>query len=259
MTRILALTSAMLVLLSSQTDFPAIRSITTDKYGSENKNFSASIICDYDRYNDNIYHQAYLKVDLETDTIIKDLGGSFGDTIFVCDIDGDSIDEIVVQQTKGMSGGAGQYDSSIFTITAGNVETIFSSGSMNKFDTGFLAELKSGCQLEIRNNFTGYIKTFSLADNSKYCPAYFDENGEPLCNETVLSDNFREFIPEDIDGDGVYEIACLQYLSIGGHSNHIGDAECFLKYNIQGNNFEVVKAEFIPKKELENNYFLSSE
>ncbi len=247
MTRIFALTAIMLVLYGSQTDFTAIKNIITDKCGSENNNFSASVICDYDRYNDKNYHQAYLEVNLGTDTIMKDLGGSFGDSIFICDIDGDNIDEIVFQQTKGMSGGAGQYDSSIFKITNGNIETIFNSDSMNKFDTGFFAKLKNGCQLEIRNNFTGYMKTFDLADNSKYCLAYFDENEDPLCNETVLIDNFREFIPEDIDGDGVYEIACLQYLSIGGHSNYIGDAECFLKYNVQENDFEVVKAEFIPK------------
>lgn len=252
MVRVLALTTAMLFLFSSETDFPVLKNITAGKWGIEcssekKKAFSAHIICDYDRYNDNIYHQAYLVVELGTDTIIKDLGGSFGDTLFVCDIDGDNIDEIIIQQTTGMSGGAGQYTSSIFKIADDNVNTIFSSGNTNKFDTGFFGKLKSDYQLEIRNNFTGYMKTLSLADNNKYSSAYFDENGDPLRSEVVLSDTFREFIPKDIDGDGVYEIACLQYLSIVGHSNYIGDAKCFLKYNTQENKFEIVKAEFIPK------------
>ncbi|MCM1226056.1 MAG: hypothetical protein NC320_01350 [Clostridium sp.] len=240
---LLSLITAMLFLLNSEIGFGGIENTIVNKSDNE---FSAEIICDYDKYNDNIYHQAYLAVDLGTDTIMKDIGGSFGDTLLLCDIDGDHVEEIVVQQTKGISGGAGQYSSSIFKITNNEIKEIFNSDNIDKFDTGFYGKLKNGYELEIKNKFTGYITTHCLADNNKYSKAWFDENGVPTCNETVLLDSFKEFIPKDIDGDGIYELICMQYASLGGHSNYIGNAECCLKYDVQENKFKVVKAEFIP-------------
>lgn len=208
------------------------------------------LLYDYDEYGDNVYHKSYLAIEMNSELLLKELeNGSYGDALYVCDIDGDSIDEIIVQQTIGMSGGAGQYMSHIYKVD-NEITEIFSSGSTNQFDTGFSSRLKDNFKLEIKNIFTGYITDLDFSNNEQYASAYFDENGKPRSNESIWCDSFREFIPEDVDNDGIFELVCLQYISLGCHSNYIGDIKSCLKYNVRTNEFETIRAEFIPAKSL---------
>ena len=105
---------------------------------------------------------------------------------------------------------------------------------------------------EIKNKFTGYSTILDLSGYKVYHGVYFDETGKPLNKneENVLFDSFREFTPADVDGDGTFELVCLQYASLYCHADYIGDAKSVLKYNSDTKEFEVIKAEFILAKEL---------
>ncbi len=72
--------------------------------------------------------------------------------------------------------------------------------------------------------------------------------GSVIKQGDILSDSFSEFEPQDIDGDGVFEIVCLQYVSLLGHSDCIGNAKSILKFNSDTQKFAVITAEFIAEK-----------
>ena len=132
----------------------------------------AYLLCDFARYRENsVYHDLYLAVETDSKILFKDLSsnnysGSYGDALYVRDVDGDGIDEIIVQQTVGMTGGAGQYLSRIFKVIDDEIQEIFNSSTANLYDTGFSCILKDGFNLEVQNRFTEYSKTLYFGDNA---------------------------------------------------------------------------------------------
>jgi len=213
------------------------------------------IFCDYARYDNRVYHYSYLAVATDSKILFKDLAdgydsGSYEDILYVLDVDGDGIDEIVVQQNVGMSGGAGQYLSRIFKVVNDEIREIFNSTMLDPsgdgwsvFDTGFTSEFLNGYKLKISNTITGYSTIIDIS--KKYIDDFFDENGKGKRNISISCDSFMEFKPEDVDGDGVFEIACLQYVSLDGHSDGVGYVKSILKSNPQTQKFEVIQTAFI--------------
>lgn len=204
-----------------------------------------------EKYGENsIYHDSYLVIENGEEQQTYEISGSyFSDELYLCDIDGDSYNEIVVQQLVGISGGAGQYHSYIFKYENNEIIKMFDSVTGNKFDTGFSSILKDNYKVEISNAITGYKTEIDYYEN----PIYYNDDGTVAEDrDWLMVDNFREFKPEDIDNDGIYEILCLQYSSLCGHTDYIGDAQSYLKYNSDNKQFEVVKVDFIPHNGGEN-------
>jgi len=206
------------------------------------------LILDFEKYNDKVYHDSYLVIETKDDLTIKHIGedscGSYGDALYVCDIDGDKLDEIIVHSTIGMSGGAGQYASRVYSFTGNDLELIFDSSTDNSFDTGYFAECKDGFKIVILNDFTKFESPIEGSTVEALFGSYFDENGKAISQPTLWTDSFFEFIPQDVDGDGIFEIKTVQYASLNGHTNHIGNAVSFLKYDPQSKSFDVIETRF---------------
>lgn len=210
----------------------------------------AYVLCDYDRYGKKgIYHDSYLAIETDSKVLLKDLScennGSYADIMYARDVDGDGTDEIILQQAVGMTGGAGQYRSCVFKVVEDRITEIFNSSTGHLYDTGFNSTLKDGFKLVLQNRFTGYEKTLDLSKNKQYIGVYFDINGNVVENRSLLYDSFKEFIPEDVDNDDIFEILCLQYVSLYSHTDYIGDAKSVLKFNANTQEFDIIKAEFI--------------
>lgn len=178
--------------------------------------------------------------------IMKALSESYDGDITLCDFDGDEDMEIVLQETVGITGGYGHYLSHVFDLKNGELVELFSSEDETGelFDTGFSLALSGDYRFQIKNNFTGYNETFPFQGKS-------DEYFELLMQSRFLLvvDSFYEFVPQDVDGDGVYEIKGKQYTSLIGHSDGIGIANTVLKYNKEKATFEVVDAYFSKETE----------
>lgn len=224
----------------------------------EQKKMPIYILCDYTISND-MYHIPYLVVVLSDKVLIKDLtdqdanNGSYSDTLYIADVDGDGIDEIIVQQTVGMSGGAGSYLSRVFKVEEEKIREIFTSVLQESSDadwtvwnTGFTSEFLNDYKLRISNEAVNYRTTIDISN--RYAAEFFDQDGKGKSRMGILCDSFREFAPKDVDNDGIYELICLQYVSLADHSDYIGDAKTILKYNVKSQTFEVAQAEFIPNK-----------
>ena len=191
------------------------------------------------------YLYSYIAVEKDSQILLFKIRGSYGTTIYACDIDGDKADEIIIQQPIGMSGGAGQFRSTVVKMSGDEFSIIFSSRTNDLFDTGFECVAQDGFKLLISNRFTEYEKVISFAHRkTHYIGVYYDETGKVIRDCRILCDSFCEFYPEDVDGDGVFELVCLQYVSLKGHSDHIGDAYSVLKFSNDTNQFEVVSCEF---------------
>lgn len=207
---------------------------------SDNRYASDSLAADY-----------YLAVAVNDKIIVKDLAKwenqfSYGGQFYLYDIDGDNDREIILQETVGLSGGAGQYLSRIFDFKDNELVEIFSSvdNSLNDYDTGFSVEILKDKKLKINNSFTQYSETFVLKNRGEdYYSFWYDENGKPEDLELTV-DSFCKFEPCDIDLDGIYEIICSQYASLYGHSDFVGTAVSVLKYNTNESVFEIVDAYF---------------
>lgn len=192
--------------------------------------------------------RSYLVVESNFGLIIENITpesvSSMGDVLYVCDIDGDVQEEIIVHRLVGSAGGAGSYKASIYKIIGNDVVELYSYDNENMLYTGFYSRLRDGYVVEIINRYTGKKKKLSFAGEDKYEGVIFDSRGKPIDEWGIICDSFCEFVPDDIDGDGVYEIVCKQYVSLYSHSDGLGLAESVLKYNVKTRDFEIVDSDF---------------
>lgn len=200
------------------------------------------ILGDYN-FSKSSLHDSYLAVEKEDALLLFDLGKDImEDILYLNDVDGDGIDEIIIHQTLGMTGGAGQYSSRILKVVEDEIQEIFSSSPDNVFNTSFTSEFLDDKQLSIRNERTGYSKVIDIT--KRINGEFFIERGELINRDKILCDSFYSFIPEDTDNDGVFEIIAFQYVSILTHAGYIGYTKCVIKFNLSSQNFEVISSEF---------------
>ena len=230
------------------------------------KNVFSREVSGLELLDDGVYGQVYLLADdrygggrgvsdhylaivmndvLFVEDISKQTPGYTGD-IELCDFDGDGDKEILLQECISMTGGAGGYLSRVFDFDNGKLVEMFSFdiGGNKRFDTGFSITILEDRKFKIENKFTQYSDVFSLNNRKDdYYLYWYDKDGKPIQNE-ILVDSFCDFLPTDVEGDGVWEIACRQYVSLIGHSDGIGAAKTILKYNPVSSAFEVFQTDF---------------
>ncbi len=191
--------------------------------------------------------QTYLFLNLDDEFLICDLGSaSFEDELFLRDIDGDSVQEIILQQCLGQSGGAGSYLSRVFRVEKEKIKEIFTTSANNQsfaFDTGFTSCFLENRKLLITNNITNYQIILDIS--RRYRDDFFDGSGKCARDIHIWCDSFFEFIPTDIDNDNIYEIVCKQYVSLDGHADGIGYAISVLKFNAEAEQFEIIETSFL--------------
>ncbi len=198
----------------------------------------------------------YLLIVVNDEIIVKDTSkwenhACYSGVIELSDFDGDGDKEILLQETIGITGGAGSYLSRVFDFKDDEIREIFSSRLVeNEFmmmDTGFSINILTNKQFEIQNSKTGYCEVFQHEgkDEDYYTKWWYDENGTPR-NLSIEADSFMEFTSTDIEDDGVFEIKCTQYVSLVGHSDGIGWAKSVIKYNNDSMCFEIIESYFVP-------------
>jgi len=193
---------------------------------------------------------SYLVVEGNFGLIIKDITpegiSSMWDELYVCNIDSDAQDEIIVHQLVGSAGGAGSYKARIFKVIGNEIEELYCFDNENMLYTGFFGRLKNGYVVEIRNSFTGKKHKLDMSGEERYEGVLFDADGKVIKNSGwgVMCDSFCEFSPNDIDGDGIYEIVCKQYVSLYSHSDGLGLAESVLRFDEGSQSFEVIDSDF---------------
>lgn len=202
----------------------------------------------FDYKDDEVFHDSYLAIKMESGVLLYNLSksgiGSYDDLLYICDVDGDGADEIIVQRTVGMTGGAGQYVSQIFKIENDQIIEMFSSSPKNKFDTGFSAKMRDDYVLVVVNRFTGYERNVDISDKGNYLGVFYNDRGKVIREQDFLMDSFYEFSPTDVDNDGVFEIKAYQYTSLYGHADYVGTAVSILKYSSNTKKFCVIETEF---------------
>ncbi|MDE7365545.1 MAG: hypothetical protein K2N27_11850 [Ruminococcus sp.] len=233
----------------SNTDISSISDTDTSSTENTNNTFQAHIETSD---NETAFHNAFLVIEDNGEKYTQELYHSLSDAVYTGDIDGDGDAEIIVNQLVGATGGAGSYYSYVFDYENGNITELFSSHMDDMFDTGFSSKLKDNSIVEFSNSFTGFSTEIDYYRNSNL----FNDDGTVIEGKNdydwAMFDSFREFKPEDIDGDGIYEMSCLQFTAMSSHSEYVGDAQSYLKYNSDNKQFEVVKADFIPHNGNEN-------
>jgi len=185
--------------------------------------------------------QLVRKILCEDDTALLYRDG----TLYCVDLDGDGVEEILFHQFNGGCGGAGQYNAIVAKLEGEDLSLLYSSLA-GQMDTGFSSSFTDGYQMTVVNAHTGYSLTFDAKEEHKM---FFDENGKVKSQYSFFIDSFYEFEPKDVDGDGIYEIACKQYTDLLNHPDYVGNACSILKYNTDTQSFEVIDAWFEPYTE----------
>ena len=223
--------------------------IETALTGFGQKTLYVYLLNDYP-YEEKWYHYAYMAVEIGKEVLVCDLKiGSYEDKVYSCDVDGDGCDEILLHQAVGFTGGAGQFVSRVFKVRENALYEIFNSqvdvlsGEERQYDTGFRSEFEKDRKLKVTNSITGYCSVIDISQ--KYTDEFFDENGKGLLELSIECDSFFEFQPKDLNGDGVYEIECLQYVSLLGHADGVGYAKSILKYSEKKKDFFIVESCFL--------------
>ena len=194
----------------------------------------------------------YLVAQLGDQLIAKDLLAyeeqiNHEGSIDVCDFDGDGDCEILVQQCVGMIGGYGCYLSRVFDIKDDALVEMFHSepNGFAQDSFGFAVTLLAENQYKVTHEATGYSETFSLDSGA----AKYFSNCDADTELEFVFDSFYEFVPNDIDGDGIAEICCKQYTWYASHVESLGIAETVWKYDQAAGEFRIIRAAFKPFEE----------
>lgn len=162
------------------------------------------------------------------------------DELYLADVDGDGVQEILVHSNTGGVGGFGLWYTWVLKLDGEEIRVLFEN--FDEFDTGFESRFLEDYQLEVTNRLTGYRLVFEVNEGWR---RYLDELGK-LPDWQIEMDPFCEFVPEDVDDDGISEIVCRQYTSIYSHADYTGTACSVLKFSKDWKTFVVVDAWYEP-------------
>ena len=197
--------------------------------------------------SEHICYDLYIEVDTGTQVITKELEVQVSTlpvvNVFLGDVDGDGIQEILVHDNTGGVGGAGLWRTWVLKVENDDIRILFKN--FNEFNTGFESRFLDGYQMEVKNNLTGYTLVFDV--KNRY-GEYIDGSSQ-LPAGNIWIDPFYVFEPQDKDEDGISEILCKQYTSYICHADYTGTACSVLKFNTQTQMFEVIDAWYEPNTE----------
>lgn len=174
------------------------------------------------------------------------------ENIYYANVDGFYGDEVIIHASTSNEG---IYANDVLKITSDGIIHLFNADNAFHVASSFSTKLKENFAVEILNKRTSFTKTINVKDmnDENYADSYWDENGkvtekDPL-DHVWIDETFRRFEPLDVDNDGIYEIVCSQYASLGDYSSCIGYAGVTLKYSTETKQFEIVDANFyLPAK-----------
>ena len=210
--------------------------------GSSDHPLYAYVLGDFRYVSSSSVRDSYLAVETGSKILFFDFGGmDFGTELYACDLNGDGVDEFLVHQMLGTSGGAGQYATRGFKLSGENLIELFCFDSAKPFETGFQCEFLPGKKLEITNVYYDHVQVFDIS--TKYIEEAFDETGTCVLPYELYCDHFFEIKPTNADGDAAFELECLQYVSLGSHADGIGVAKTILKYKESTQSFAVIQGE----------------
>ena len=196
-------------------------------------------------------YDLYVDIDTGTEILSKYLESNVFQLpsvgVFLGDVDGDKVDEILIHSNTGGNGGYGLWQTWVLKVEDGEIHILFEN--FDGFDTGFKSRFLEDYKLEITNRFTGYKLVFDVKDSHKKA---YKSAKEPPTGYILDLDPFCFFEPEDVDHDGISEIVCRQYTSHIGHFDNTGTAHSVLKFNTQTQKFEVIDAWYEPYLEDNN-------
>ena len=184
------------------------------------------------------FKNRYIIVDTGKRFVIKELFRGVGDAErYFVDVDGEKGEEIVVHMNTGGNGGYGIYVSYVFRVDEEGIWTLYDSEDKfynlhykEVFKSRLEAPFKAVVYCDEIN--LKYEKTLDLTDWGSSDKKYlFDKEGNPIVDYAVDFDGFYKFEPKDIDKDGVYEIECRQYASLGSHVSGVGYAQLILSFD----------------------------
>lgn len=196
----------------------------------ENEETSCSLVIEIDT------ESSVLKKELDSNVVPR----AFESSLFLGDVDGDTIEEILIHHNTGGVGGFGLWQTWVLKIENDEILTLFES--FNEFDTGFESRFLDNYQLEVKNRFIDYTLVFDVKDSHKK----HITNSQEKPDGNIYLDSFYVFEPKDVDDDGICEIICKQYTSIFLHADYTGIAHSVLKFNTDAQSFKVVDAWYEP-------------
>lgn len=189
----------------------------------------------------NVNYVLSIEVDTGAQVLQKELDPNVipysGATLRFADVDGDAIQEILVQQDTGGLGGMGIFNTWVLKVADGDIAVVCEN--FDPVGTGFAGRFLEDYQLEVTNSHTGYAEIFDMQE--RYA-AVMSSSDTLSC--TLQLDPFFVFEPTDVDGDGVSEILCKQYASLFAHADYAGIACSILKFDPEAQTFVVTDAWF---------------
>ncbi len=171
------------------------------------------------------------------------------ENIYYANVDGSYGDEVIIHASTNTKG---VYENDVLKITPDGIIHLFNANNAFHMASSFSTKLKENFTVEILNKHTSFTKTINVKDinDENYADSYWDETGKIMETDVFdhvwIDETFRRFEPQDVDNDGIYEIVCSQYASLGDYSSCIGYASTTLKYNTEIKQFEIVRANFYP-------------
>ena len=176
-------------------------------------------------------------------------GSSVIKDVFLKNVDGQKGDEIIILAEKSN----GTYDNLILRITPQGMVSLLSESEIYEFTTGYSSELKENFNVDIYCKYNS-DQTINVKNINKenYVGSYWDASGkliEEFTEDPIWFDqSFCSLEVKDVDNDGVCEVICSQYASMGDFDSCVGYAKTTIKYSTEHDRFIVLNSKFVPAK-----------
>ncbi len=177
------------------------------------------------------------------------LGSSVIEDVILKNVDSQKGDEIIILAKKSN----GTYDNLVLRITSKGMVSLLSESEIYNISSSYTSELKENFNVDIYCRY-GDDKTINVKNINKenYVGSYWDASGkliEEFTEDPIWFDQtFCSLEVKDVDKDGVCEIICSQYASMGDLDSCVGYAKTTIKYSTEYDSFTVVNSTFVPAK-----------
>lgn len=155
---------------------------------------------------------------------IGDFNAGYEPKLFIGCFTGERNQDIFISLATGGSGGIYQY--SLLSFKNNQLSPIIPQKELNR-GLEFQTKCLPGFILKVADKNTTYTATIDLhkglAEYKRL--GIYNDQGDVLKDPSVLVDGFGVLKPEDINGDGIYELNGIQRISVGYHANSIANAE----------------------------------
>lgn len=157
----------------------------------------------------------------------------YGGGLFLVDLNGDGVDEIILfMEVTGNGGALAQ----VFTIQKDEISLLY---DLNNVNLGLNTIYQDGFKMLLEKMTVGFSETIDIS--REYGPEHFDKNGQFTGTSQIFLSSVNWGFVEPATGDELPKVSCKRYVYL---TNYLGELQTVFQYNPETESLALVSMDF---------------